>query len=81
MRAPEGARKSREAVDVLLVPAEAKPRIRDQAFLTQWARWRNPDYDLTMRFDHYPVPATWRRILRERPAVQTRFLQAAWQLA
>jgi hypothetical protein len=47
-------------------------------FLKQWAEWHNPDDDVVVRFDDYPVPPTWQLRLRERSAVQTGFVHAAW---
>jgi putative sugar O-methyltransferase len=50
-------------------------------FLKQWREWRNPEDGVVMRFTDYPLPASWQLRRRERPAVQTTFVQAAWRLA
>jgi putative sugar O-methyltransferase len=49
-------------------------------FLKQWEQWHNPTDDVEMRFDDYPVPAAWQPLFRETSPVQTRFIQAAWQV-
>jgi hypothetical protein len=49
-------------------------------FLKQWERWHNPVDDVEMRFDDYPVPASWLRVFRETSPVQTRFVQAGWRV-
>jgi putative sugar O-methyltransferase len=49
-------------------------------YLKQWATWQNPDDDLALNFDHYPIPTQWRQRYRERAPVQTRFTQAAWSI-
>jgi putative sugar O-methyltransferase len=49
-------------------------------FLKQWAEWRNPADQVTMRFTEYPIPTRWQPNLHERSAVQTGFLQAGWDL-
>ena len=49
-------------------------------FVKQWGRWHNPEDDLDVRLDDYPVPAAWTRVLHEPSPVQTRFLQVAWRV-
>jgi putative sugar O-methyltransferase len=49
-------------------------------FLKQWEQWHNPADDVEMRFDDYPVPGGWLPLFRETSPVQTRFIQAAWQV-
>ena len=49
-------------------------------YLKQWAAWRNPDDDVELRFDAYPIPSRWVETFRERAPVQTRFVQAGWSV-
>jgi putative sugar O-methyltransferase len=50
-------------------------------FLKQWRTWRNPVDEIELRFDQYPVPERWVRRFEEPAPVQTRFVQAAWDVA
>lgn len=49
-----------------------------RVYLKQWAEWRNPDDDVTMRFAGFPIPSRWIEMLREAAPVQDRFVQAGW---
>jgi len=49
-------------------------------FLKQWKIWTNPVDNVTMRFDDYPIPMRWREVFCSRSAVQTRFMDAAWDV-
>jgi putative sugar O-methyltransferase len=49
-------------------------------YLKQWQEWQNPVDGVRAEFDAYPFPDRWRAALRERCAVQTKFVQAAWQV-
>ena len=49
-------------------------------YLKQWEQWDNPVDGVRARFDSYPIPARWHRVLHERCTVQTHFLQAAWEV-
>jgi putative sugar O-methyltransferase len=49
-------------------------------FLKQWDVWTNPVDEVTMAFDDYPIPGRWKSLLRSRAPVQTRFVQAAWDV-
>jgi putative sugar O-methyltransferase len=50
-------------------------------YLKQWRSWFNPVDRVTMRFAEYPVPARWQKLFEEAAPVQTRFQQAAWEVA
>ncbi|MEA2685180.1 MAG: hypothetical protein QOE93_375, partial [Actinomycetota bacterium] len=47
-------------------------------YLKQWTSWPNPEDGVTMTFDRYPIPTSWRLLLKETAPVQTAFTQAAW---
>jgi putative sugar O-methyltransferase len=49
-------------------------------FLKQWAEWHNSEDQLSTRFADYPVPRRWQMSFRQRSPVQTRFVQAAWEV-
>ncbi len=49
-------------------------------YLKQWRSWKNPDDDITLTFDDYPVPSSWKLYFKEASPVQTRFVQAAWHV-
>lgn len=49
-------------------------------YLKQWQRWTNPEDNITLDFDHYPIPREWRGLFDEPAPVQTKFRQAAWRL-
>jgi putative sugar O-methyltransferase len=54
--------------------------VAGDVFLKQWETWHNPDDDVELRFDGYPFPERWQRLLWEPAPVQTRFVQAAWSV-
>jgi putative sugar O-methyltransferase len=49
-------------------------------YLKQWAQWRNPVDEVTMRFADYPYPARWSRRFDEPAPVQTGFRHAAFSV-
>ena len=55
--------------------------VHGHVFLKQWERWHNPIDETDMVFEDYPIPATWKRMLWERCAVQTKFMQGLWETA
>ncbi len=50
-------------------------------YLKQRNRWTNPADRVTLNFDDYPIPRTWRCLFDERAPVQSDFRQAAWRIA
>lgn len=49
-------------------------------YVKQWAVWKNPVDDVTIRFADYPVPARWGAVFVEKAPVQTGFIEAAWRV-
>jgi hypothetical protein len=49
-------------------------------YLKQRLTWRNPVDEVTLTFDDYPVPARWSLRYRGTAPVQTRFVEAAWDI-
>jgi SAM-dependent methyltransferase len=49
-------------------------------YLKQWTEWRNPDDNLVMRFDAFPIPRRWSRRFIEPSPAQRRFTQAGWRI-
>jgi hypothetical protein len=49
-------------------------------YLKQWARWDNQADGITQRFEDYPIPRRWQALFGGRAPVQTRFVQAAWEV-
>jgi SAM-dependent methyltransferase len=49
-----------------------------RVFLKQWEAWRNPDDDVVMRFQDYPIPGRWKRLVDEPSPVQATFHEAGW---
>lgn len=55
-----------------------RARVHGVIFLKQWLTWKNPVDHVTVHFDDYPIPSSW-RLLEKRPSpVQTSFVQAIW---
>ena len=53
-------------------------RVADNVYLKQWTTWHNPVDNIEMRFQDYPFPSRWSRLLWEPCPVQTRFTQGVW---
>ncbi len=49
-------------------------------YLKQWREWSNPVDGTRFEFDRMPIPPGWSMRFRERCPVQTRFVQAAWEV-
>jgi putative sugar O-methyltransferase len=49
-------------------------------YLKQWNGWKNREDRVTLRFDDYPIPASWEAVFNEAAPVQSKFRQAAWRV-
>jgi putative sugar O-methyltransferase len=49
-------------------------------YLKQWREWRNPDDDVTVAFDDYPIPERWKLGFRVPALIQRKFEEAAWDV-
>lgn len=49
-------------------------------YLKQWRHWANPADDIDFRFADLPIPSRWVQRVRQRCAVQTRFVEAGWRV-
>lgn len=49
-------------------------------YLKQWTTWWNPVDRVRVRFQDYPIPVGWQRLVTGPCPVQTSFTQALWQV-
>jgi putative sugar O-methyltransferase len=49
-------------------------------YTKQWRRWHNPDDDITVDHDDYPVPNSWRVVFDRQHPIQTEFFEALYEL-
>ena len=49
-------------------------------YLKQWTSWHNPKDDITVSFNDYVVPASWKRVFRAQAPVQVSFTHAGWNV-
>jgi putative sugar O-methyltransferase len=49
-------------------------------YTKQWRRWHNPDDDITVDHDDYPVRTSWRVLFDRQHPIQTEFFEALYEL-
>jgi putative sugar O-methyltransferase len=49
-------------------------------YTKQWRRWHNPDDDITLAHDDYPVRPSWRVVFDRQHPIQTEFFEALYEL-
>ena len=49
-------------------------------YTKQWKRWHNPDDDVEMRREDYPIPAAWDELYSRDHTIQTQFFEALYRV-
>jgi putative sugar O-methyltransferase len=49
-------------------------------YTKQWERWRNPDDEVTIGREDYPIPASWRAVYERRHPIQRAFFHALYDV-
>jgi putative sugar O-methyltransferase len=49
-------------------------------YTKQWREWHNPDDDITVAHDDYPVRPSWRVVFDRQHPIQTEFFEALYEL-